>query len=385
MRKLLLLFLLIILSIISFEIGYRVLPKKMIHGLDYNFVYSDNGLNEGGFLKPNIDTLLVGYENDKIRWITNSKGFRNSKDFLKDKNENTIRILSLGDSFTAGLRINQNKTFSKLLEKQLNQNIDSLDFEILIANIEHTRNGIEYLKKYGFSYKPDFVLLGVTLGNDLTQSYLSLIKKEFSNVEYENLLNSNLPGYACDFSFELDDYFEKLVSVKLLKNLFGIQKDGNSIFAMQGKANPKMFDLSHGLSIFLTDQPSNIKTTYRYFEETLLNIDSTCKKNKTELIVCLFPQRYQINEKDWQKTIKHYDLIEDAFDLDKPNNILQEIGFKNSLNIIDLTPYLKSEFEAKQEQLYMPYGDMHWNEKGNEIVAKYLYEHLSNALVSVEF
>ena len=53
------------------------------------------------------------------QFITNSSGFRNTRDFTYDKPTHTYRVLSLGDSHTQGYEVRQDATFSAVLERRL--------------------------------------------------------------------------------------------------------------------------------------------------------------------------------------------------------------------------------------------------------------------------
>lgn len=382
---------LVLAFVFLFEVVYRLLPKSYF-GLDYNDMYSKTGLNEGGFLKPNRDKLVLGGNGKKVRWITNSKGFRNTKEFSKKKPSNTFRILSLGDSFTAGARIDQSKTFSFLLEQQLNNNQDSINYEVIIVDIEDPVKGLAYLNKYGFLYEPDIVLLGVTLGNDLTQTFIHLDENGgfhlednkltkssgYSKAKLSVLLAEKLPEAACSYSHELDDLFEKLISIKILKAMLNITSDGESIFSSRGKAYPFLHDLSHGLGLFLKASPGSIKTTYQEFERVLAAYKNESNNHHAELLVCLFPQRFQINPSDWKHTIKDYDLDETYFDLNVPNNRIKTSCNSKNIELIDPTSYLQNEFLKDKESFYFSMGDMHWNERGNEKISTFIYNHLTS-------
>ncbi|MBL4625760.1 MAG: SGNH/GDSL hydrolase family protein [Flavobacteriales bacterium] len=361
-------------------------------------MYSETGMNEGGFLKPNIDTLVINAYGERVKWITNSKGFRNSLEFEYKKPPNTYRILSIGDSFTAGYRVGQTQTFSYLLEQKLNESQDSTHYEVIIACIEDPINGLKFLHEYGLKYEPDLVLLGITIGNDLTQTFIGLhefgknklvgnkvIENEnFDEQKLYNVLQERFPEDACDYSFELDDYFEKLVSLKLLRSLFNKEYQGESIFASRGKTNPYLHDLSHGLGLFLKEQPESIKETYDQFEKVLLAYKSLSEENSFKLIVSMFPQRYQINRLDSRATYRDYDMNEDYFHNGVALEYLFLISERAKINYFDLHNKLLGGYKCvlnkktmPSENYYLPLGDMHWNAKGHALVSEEFFYYLS--------
>ena len=53
--------------------------------------------------------------------VVNEQGFKDKKNFIKEKPKNTIRIAMIGDSITQGSFVPLGKTFSDQLEQLLNQ------------------------------------------------------------------------------------------------------------------------------------------------------------------------------------------------------------------------------------------------------------------------
>ena len=101
------------------EIAFRVLypdpsPKLVNQGLQFDPTY-------GLAFKPNAEGWNTSLRGEYSTYIKiNSKGLR-GQEYDYRKGEDTYRILVLGDSFTAGLQVPEEATFSKLLEAQLQQ------------------------------------------------------------------------------------------------------------------------------------------------------------------------------------------------------------------------------------------------------------------------
>ena len=108
----------------------------------------------------------------KVRWTNNAAGFRSDREFTPEPRPGVLRILSLGDSFTAGYRVGQDETFSSLQEQWINRKYGQA--EIMVAETSDPANALYYLDQFGLQLKPQIVLLGITLGNDISQTYQSL-------------------------------------------------------------------------------------------------------------------------------------------------------------------------------------------------------------------
>ena len=125
----------------------------------------ENGSAEQPFYK------LRPFENYNWEGIPvniNSLGFRN-EEFSIQKSSDTYRILNLGDSIAFGWKVRVEDTYGKKLERLLNESSDGTRYEVINAgvptwNLESERN---FLLQEGLKYQPDFVILDVTVVNDI--------------------------------------------------------------------------------------------------------------------------------------------------------------------------------------------------------------------------
>ena len=120
---------------------------------------------------PNLDILAKGeIESQPIRLITNSKGFRNAKEFSYEVPDKTFRVLFMGDSYVAGFRTDQKEMIGYRLEQYLKAKSKSNfeEHEVMIS-CEHNPAASWYrYQEHGWKYDPDLVILGITIGNDIT-------------------------------------------------------------------------------------------------------------------------------------------------------------------------------------------------------------------------
>lgn len=101
------------------------------------------------------------------RWKfeTNSRGFREIREFDYDKPQGLIRILSLGDSHTQGFEVRQEQTFSAVAQRCLRAR--GIRAEVINTGISgfSTAEELVFLEQEGVRYDPDFVVVGF-YGND---------------------------------------------------------------------------------------------------------------------------------------------------------------------------------------------------------------------------
>lgn len=366
----------------TFEVGFRIVRESRWLGNDYGDVFSMGSMKEGGYLIPNVNVLVSNGMGDKVRWVNNSKGFRSVREYGYKKPANTIRVLSLGDSFTAGYRVGQEQTYSHLLEKALNDMQDSVSYEFMIANVSNPTYAIKYLNEHGLKYNPDIVLLGVTIGNDLTENIYSLIEygkyeligteltenPQYNQSKLDSMMSVPFPESTYEPSSEIHDYIDRFMFINILKSL-GKYK-GEAIYGEKGKVPPYMYDIVNGLSAFLINKSPDLEEMYLKSGQVFDVLNQLSTNTGFDLKIAFFPQRFQVNQLDLDKTIDAYNLKEEAFDWSQPNSILDEFCKQKALNCTDLL----TEMKKQTESLYIPGGDMHWNAHGHALAAQIILE-----------
>jgi hypothetical protein len=94
------------------------------------------------------------------KFVTNSKGLRDTREFSYGKPAGTLRVLALGDSHTQGYEVRQELTFSAVLERYLASR--GVRAEVLNAGVSGFSNAeqLAYLENEGHKYQPDVVVVG---------------------------------------------------------------------------------------------------------------------------------------------------------------------------------------------------------------------------------
>ena len=108
------------------------------------------------------------YEWQGIPVEINSHGLR-GPETTYEKPPATFRILNLGDSIVMGWGVREEDTYGRRLEAILNEESGDSRFEVINAGVPgwNLENALAYLQAEGLKYKPDLILLGLTLTNDI--------------------------------------------------------------------------------------------------------------------------------------------------------------------------------------------------------------------------
>ncbi|MEP6934905.1 MAG: hypothetical protein ABI988_13355, partial [Nitrospirota bacterium] len=143
---------------------------------------------------------------------------------------------------------------------------------------------------------------------------------------------------------------------------------------------PRLFD-SNGLGIFLRSPPDKVNSAYDQLFATLSAYKKFLESRKLELLVVIFPQRFQVQHQDWNKTLDVYGLREECFGLKVPNRRIMSFCKNNQIECLDPTERMKELYELGGKNLYLPRHDMHWNALGHAALADALLPAINNVLL----
>jgi hypothetical protein len=368
---------------------------------DYGDLHRFDPDREGGHLLPNLN-LLVKTEraSEAVRFITNSKGFRSEKEFSYDHTASTFRILFLGDSYSDGMRTDQKLTIGYLLEEELNARAPAGGFdrfEVMISGHNNPTNARYYFQRHGYKYRPDLVLLGVTLGNDLTwNSYRSTFvpvrdaqgrpalewthkpdQDDHKGVDLMIPYDAYIQDESADGPLARERRIRAYLAARSILFGYEIPPIVNPL-----PSAPRHFfatDFSVSLGLFYMPMMPGIDAIYADFEETLAGFADTAARNGSRLAVVLFPVRIQLHGKDWELLRRFYRLRDEKFDLEYPDRRLLAFCRSHDILCTDALPALKAAArEHPWSHLYRARGDMHFNERGQEVVAAGLRDFVSS-------
>ncbi len=118
-------------------------------------------------LKPNTSGHQRSRE-FRIGFDVSSQGFRD-RDYDALRDVRTKRILFLGDSHTFGFGVEQDETYSKVLERALNDRPSAWRYEVINGGTMGYGTGHQYqqLERIGWALQPDLVVLSVNLLHDI--------------------------------------------------------------------------------------------------------------------------------------------------------------------------------------------------------------------------
>lgn len=202
------------------------LHRSRVRGTDYitlirqrDVVFDNLSSTLRNFYEPKPDSIStwdpewLGYE---VKNTINKDSLNERYDYSVEKQKDTFRIITLGDSFTYGHFVNTSENYSEVLEDLLNYKLKCnsiMRFEVI--NLGVFGYDIEYsstrLKKRGIKYNPDLVIYlindwNIENINELIIPYQKKLESE-KNIIYD----SKNPFYEA-----------RLITEKEIKKIFGL-------------------------------------------------------------------------------------------------------------------------------------------------------------------
>ncbi len=247
-----------------------------------------------------VHELKVNYSGNwqGILIETNELGLRD-KSYPIKKEVNTKRIIVIGDSVIFGVRVNEQDTFSSVLENKLNNNSE-INYEVWNAGVSCYNSVENYLQlKKLLTYEPDMIILGF-VNNDISDPSCFVFDKEsFINnnlmikmIEHTFLRRINLTNLIIKNIYNYQKKKAIIKFDKLISNDY-VQENKNAFFKMLNLTEQK------NISLIILNIPSMKEPYYSSYQQEIIN--SSKKLNKTMIDI------YQVYQQEgiyWQGSLR---------------------------------------------------------------------------------
>jgi len=304
----------------------------------------------------------------------------------------------MGDSFVAGFRTDQNEMMGFRLEQHLRANFRSSfdEHEVMISCEDNPAVSWYRYQRHGWKYSPQVVILGITIGNDVTpRDYKDTLWPDShgSDDGVPRLVRDQRPSEhqkGTELLLPAEAFREKAVTDLLLDIEIEGRKFladrflmyGNLVPPTIGKPGPnRRYHVHAGgnltsLGLFYDPLLPEVDDWFDNLDEIVLGMRKRVATNGSEFLIVLFPARFQVDDRDWYALTKFYRLDGSRFDLDYPNRRILEFCRHNQIACLDLTPRFREVIRERGDRLYMGRGEMHFNVKGQGVAAEALGEYI---------
>lgn len=325
------------------EIYLRQKTNYIAKAKSKSFLESGNNIDmythRGKRLIPNLQTVIRNHylSGHDIQIDINSLGFRDDE-ISKDKENNELRILVLGDSITFGSWLKREEVYVERIEKYLNEFIKTRTINVINAGVSDVglEEEIDILMDSGLVIDPDIVIVAFYL-NDSRPPW------GFSR-EYGGR------SWLRKHSFLAEKLYYKLNLWRWIKN------KGEDRFQWIYKQHTLDWvnnkeDFLKLTSLAKYDWGAAWQTdSWNIIDKELNKLKLLSKQYNFDVAIIVFPVSFQI----------YADFIEDF-----PQRILKEKITALGFYYFDLLPLLK---KYKNEDIY--YDQAHLKKNANDIIGK---------------
>lgn len=305
----------------------------------------------------------------------NNLGLR-GEDRSLQKPEDSYRILMLGDSFTMGKGVNDNQTFSAVLEVELQRQFAGCTGgspEVLNAGVDSYTPILSYiqLSRELYSLKPDLVVLNLDV-SDLIQeaAYRRLARYD---ADGELIGVPQPPPERVSLNERVRVWTERhLYLTRLL--LFYINRlfDYRDLGVREVVTQASFELAAHTLA---GDVEPRDKQWADIFD-SILKLRSFAESNDMEFVLTAYPWGHQVNDAEWLPG--RYNLIpKGAVASDVSINRIEGFAAEHGVRFANLFPIFRAYMG--RDALYFRH-DNHWTPAGHRIMASGLRAYLGETI-----
>jgi lysophospholipase L1-like esterase len=361
----------LVLSAVIVEVGLRLFFPQYGYGYPKGLFVADEHL--GFRFKPLFDDGHLTKPEFTTRVWTNSKGFRdNERDYHREGD--TLRILSVGDSFTWGAYgVEAEGTFSALLEQLLAQNNPERAFEVINTGVfgYGTDNELRYYLSEGHRYDVDLVIVNLFVGNDffdnLTWGEVTVLDGNLvatENIPTAKLSLKNVRAKLLEYSYFYTAVERGLLSIQFIQRLVAKLAEGGESQHVYGG---QRFDALVGNSPndLYDEMLGKTAGFLREFHQSVTN-------NGQQFALVIIPPIYQVHDDIRATVMREHGA--DEHSLVKTQRDLRALGKTEGFPVIDLLPAYRQAYHEGKE-IYWTFNP-HLTPYGNEVTARTILDGL---------
>jgi hypothetical protein len=287
-----------------------------------------------------------------------------------------FRVLGLGDSFAFGYGVEEPEGYLARLEAL------AADRGVEVINAGHAAMGPDnealLLEADGPRLRPDLVLLGVFVGNDVwnvltgphravvvdgvLRSRPGVLERWYRPVQGA-VLGPPLPGVPASDAFGPRPRWLRRT------HLYRFLSRRYAALAAGGRGAPtRPLTAVDDPAVLLRDPPPELDEGFEQACSWIGRMAAWCGAHRATLAVLLIPSAEQVEPERWAEARRRFALRDEGFDLERPQRLLGECARRHGAPVIDVLPALRAAAARGGERMYFP-GDPHWTPAAHAVAA----------------
>jgi len=313
----------------------------------------------------------------------NSEGF-NDREHAKEKPAGTLRIAVLGDSMVEAAQVPLEKTFCSVLERDLTEAANGKRAEVFNFGRAGygTAQELLTLRKWGWSYSPDVVILSFFSGNDLNDNSPALdVQRSLLRPRPYFVLRD---GRLVEYQQSTYSYLAAVYS--------WLRRHSRVLAALRGVIGPlvnarMLRTPAQGEGrwppIYLPPTDPDLQTAWRVTEQLIIMTRDEVTSRGAKFIVVTMANPIQVdpNPEVGQEFMRRIG----ARNLFYPDLRIRALCEREGIPVLNLAPALQQYAETHKVYLHgfaatNTLGHGHYNEQGHELAGQLIAEKVREVL-----
>lgn len=364
--------------VIAFIVGEGIAKLKYQKSYLAANIHKDRTFHH--LLPPHTEGPMFSEGDFNDSFITNNRGMRGPKDYVYEKPEGIQRIAVMGDSFTFGVGVKAEETYSALLQEKLNQSHPNT-FEVMNFGVSSYSPLLHYiyLKREVLQYQLDTLILAFDLA-DLQDDYFyekNAIHDKAGEIiacdPYSLYGKPNWWAYLKKHSVLMTILDEKLFqSFRKMKTIGFTQYIQNKIKKVRNKteilANPTIDNIEFD-RMMITRPDKDMKVLSKHWERSakyIRMIHELCQKHNIRFLLVAYPYGHQVGDEQWAKGREYWAFKKDkTYDADRTFQLIRDFADTNNISLLSLLDPMR---QNKDQVLYYN-NDGHWTPAAHRVAA----------------
>jgi len=287
----------------------------------------------------------------------NTAGMRDTE-HARAKKPGVYRILLLGDSFMEALQVPFDSAFPTRLATDL-ESRSGMQVEVINAGVSGwgTDDELRYLTSYGLAYRPDLVLVAVTLHNDISDN----LRQEWHTLEAGELVDQPIERMPY-LSYKVVELKSFLASRLQIYQLWRRVRHAGEMRQTASNLN------SHIIQLLRDPSPEQIEWGYQFTDRLLAQMQVDVNATGGKLALVLLPLRVQLSDSLFRSFVTAAGVAPGDMSIDGPQRHFKALAGGLGIPVIDLLPPFREWVADSSGSLYLEW-DGHWNYTGHRVAA----------------